>query len=177
MAIWKVLVGRHRERETTKEGYLVRTQFAEAKQPTRVQGYGEGGQLQGAEEVSKLGSGCFESDRDYSGDPEKFTLVSGKPGQGGFGAVGGQPGPFPSATKNSQGDPLDKGTTTQRAASQLTGEKDSTATVTDGDDGDDGLESLTVAELKEAAESEEIDLSGAHRKDDIIAAIRLGRGK
>jgi hypothetical protein len=40
------------------------------------------------------------------------------------------------------------------------------------EDFDDGLEHKTVQELKELAEAEEIDLSGVHRKDDIIARIR-----
>lgn len=41
---------------------------------------------------------------------------------------------------------------------------------------DDGLEKMTVADLRELAEREEYDLGDAHRKDDIIAAIRLSRG-
>jgi hypothetical protein len=39
----------------------------------------------------------------------------------------------------------------------------------------DGLESLTVADLKDLATEEEIDLQGAHLKADIVAAIREAR--
>lgn len=41
----------------------------------------------------------------------------------------------------------------------------------DADDDDAGWESLTVAQLTEYAKDNEIDLGGATRKDDIIAAI------
>lgn len=42
------------------------------------------------------------------------------------------------------------------------------------DEGDD-LESMTVADLKAYAGDNEIDLGGAHKKDDIIQAIRDSR--
>lgn len=40
---------------------------------------------------------------------------------------------------------------------------------------DDGLESHSVKDLREMAEADEVDLAGAHRKDDIVAAIRRSR--
>jgi len=43
----------------------------------------------------------------------------------------------------------------------------------DEDDEESDLEGMTVAELREYAEENDIDLDGATRKDDIIAAIRL----
>jgi hypothetical protein len=42
-----------------------------------------------------------------------------------------------------------------------------------GDDND--LESNTVDQLKDIAEDEDVDLTGIHRKDDIIEAIREKR--
>ncbi|CAD7335306.1 hypothetical protein FIM10_02120 [Sphingomonadales bacterium 56] len=46
-----------------------------------------------------------------------------------------------------------------------------------GDDDDDGLEAhgVTVADLREIAENEEVDLTGVSVKADIIAAIRQKR--
>lgn len=37
---------------------------------------------------------------------------------------------------------------------------------------DDGLDELTVAELRQYAEENELDLSGKSRKDEIVQAIR-----
>jgi hypothetical protein len=42
--------------------------------------------------------------------------------------------------------------------------------------GTDELDGMTVADLKELAEDEEVDLGGASLKADIIAAIREDRG-
>lgn len=47
--------------------------------------------------------------------------------------------------------------------------------VTVGGPADDGLDDKTVAELKDTAADEEIPLSGATKKDEIVAAIRKGR--
>lgn len=43
---------------------------------------------------------------------------------------------------------------------------------TDSEDAEDGLDDYTVAQLKEYAANEEIDLEGATRKEDILRAIR-----
>jgi hypothetical protein len=45
----------------------------------------------------------------------------------------------------------------------------------EGNGEENGLESMTVADLKELADDEGVDLAGAHRKDDIIEAIREHR--
>lgn len=42
-------------------------------------------------------------------------------------------------------------------------------------EGKEDLESMTVAELKEIASEEEVELHGASRKDDIVKAIRKSR--
>jgi hypothetical protein len=42
---------------------------------------------------------------------------------------------------------------------------------------EDGLFDHTVAELKEIAASEDIDLAGATKKDEIVAAIRAHRAR
>jgi len=44
-----------------------------------------------------------------------------------------------------------------------------------GDGEDDGLAALTVAQLKDVATAEEIDLGDASKKADIISAIELAR--
>lgn len=45
------------------------------------------------------------------------------------------------------------------------------------DDAYGDLTDKTVAELKEIAEAEEVDLKGAHKKDEIIKALRKGKAK
>lgn len=51
----------------------------------------------------------------------------------------------------------------------------SRAKVEDDDDADEGLNGSTVAELKDIAEKEQIDLGDATKKANIIAAIELAR--
>lgn len=46
----------------------------------------------------------------------------------------------------------------------------------DADDSDEGWSALTVAQLTEYAKDNSIDLGGATRKDDIIAAIQEALG-
>lgn len=41
----------------------------------------------------------------------------------------------------------------------------------------DGLDELTVAELRDLADAEEVELDGAHLKADILAKIRENRGE
>lgn len=48
---------------------------------------------------------------------------------------------------------------------------------TTNDQSDDGLSKNTVAELKDLAAAEDIDLGEAARKDDIVAVIRAARAE
>lgn len=125
----------------------------------------------------------------------KFTLLSGKPkvtqpavrgyvaphgqvSQGHQETAGGVPGlqdPIEAAEEAGEapevpGDSAAKSALVSSGEQQPDGSKGARKATQEED-----LDGMTVADLKELADTEEIDLSGAHRKDEIIKAIRKGR--
>lgn len=101
----------------------------------------------------------FDSEYDFSKDPEKFQLVAGTPGTGRPQPVASGPGKTVRATRAAAPAPQKVAITSNTSADPV----------------DDGLEEMTNAQLQQLAEDEEIDLTGASKKADMIAAIRLAR--